>query len=506
MGRKELLQKISFGSQVAEDERRVLAGYFVETDHWRRISNNEIDIIRGEKGAGKSAIYALLLEKESDFFDKRILITAGENPRGQTVFRDIVTEPPASEIEFILLWKLYVLALIARELRKYEIKGEEIESVYAVLEEEDLLKPENNLASILRLVQRTARKLFARINIDTTLTVDPGTGVPITTTRISLREPTREQRDKGQISIDGIFAILSNVLHERSWSIWILLDRLDVAFSDNHELEANALRALMRVYNDIRGFDNISLKIFIREDIWKKITIGGFREASHIVRFVVLNWNTPSLLNLVMKRVLSNEIILNEFQIDRDAVLRSAVEQEATFYRLFPAQVEQGPQKATTFNWMITRCADGTRKTALRELIHLLNCLREEESKRLELAGSAPPGQQLFDRSVFKQALPTVSSARLNQYLYAEYPRERSFVEKLEGQKTEQTPQSLGALWDKHDYEAIAIARSLVELGFFEERGTRDAPTFWVPFLYRDALAMIQGKAGEAGKADEEEA
>ena len=155
---------------------------------------------------------------------------------------------------------------------------------------------------------------------------------------------------------------------------------------------------------------------------------------------------------------------------------------------------------------MITRCADGTRKTAPRELIHLLNCLREEESKRLELAGSAPPGQQLFDRSVFKQALPTVSSARLNQYLYAEYPRERSFVEKLEGQKTEQTPQSLGALWDKHDYEAIAIARSLVELGFFEERGTRDAPTFWVPFLYRDALAMIQGKAGEAGKADEEEA
>ena len=35
----------------------------------------------------------------------------------------------------------------------------------------------------------------------------------------------------------------------------------------------------------------------------------------------------------------------------------------------------------------------------------------------------------------------------------------------------------------------------LVELGFFEERGTREEPTFWVPFLYRDALDLIQGKA-----------
>ena len=71
MERKELLQKVSFGSQVAEDERRELARYFVETDQWRRISSDEIDVIRGEKGAGKSAIYALLMEKEAEFFDKR---------------------------------------------------------------------------------------------------------------------------------------------------------------------------------------------------------------------------------------------------------------------------------------------------------------------------------------------------------------------------------------------------------------------------------------------------
>ena len=53
MERKELLTHLSFGTQVAEDERKELARYFVETDQWRRISNDEIDVIRGEKGSGK---------------------------------------------------------------------------------------------------------------------------------------------------------------------------------------------------------------------------------------------------------------------------------------------------------------------------------------------------------------------------------------------------------------------------------------------------------------------
>jgi hypothetical protein len=44
----------------------------------------------------------------------------------------------------------------------------------------------------------------------------------------------------------------------------------------------------------------------------------------------------------------------------------------------------------------------------------------------LENGGAPAANDQLFDRSVFKTALPTVSGARLNQYLYAEYPDERS--------------------------------------------------------------------------------
>jgi hypothetical protein len=144
---------------------------------------------------------------------------------------------------------------------------------------------------------------------------------------------------------------------------------------------------------------------------------------------------------------------------------------------------------------MVGRCADATGKTAPRELIHLLNCIRDEEIRRLERGGAAAPGDQLFDRSVFKLALPTVSETRLNSYLYAEYPAERPFLEKLEKEKAEQTPESLMAIWGVDRDAALAKAATLVALGFFEARGSRTEPTFWVPFLYRDALHLVQGKA-----------
>jgi hypothetical protein len=198
-----------------------------------------------------------------------------------------------------------------------------------------------------------------------------------------------------------------------------------------------------------------------------------------------------------MRRLLNNKTISDEFGIDVHAILADYDKQVELFYQFFPDQVEQGPQKAKTFKWLIGRCADGTKKTAPRELIHLSNSIRDTEIRRLERGDTPTDGMQLFDRSVFKAALPIVSKTRLTSYLYAEYPSERPVIAKLEGQKTEQTPESLAGLWQMTNDEATAKARQLKSLGFFEERGTREQPTFWVPFLYRDALSLVQGKADD---------
>lgn len=174
---------------------------------------------------------------------------------------------------------------------------------------------------------------------------------------------------------------------------------------------------------------------------------------------------------------------------------QSVSAQEEYFYRICPSQVEVGPNKPTTIDWLLTRTRDGTTSNAPRELIHFLNSLREVQVKRLEVGESDPEGEQLFIRPSFKDALPDVSKVRLEQTFYAEYPAQKEWLEKLHGTKTLHTSQSLADIWGISQEKAAAKANELVVAGFFEARGDRQSPQYWVPFLYRDALDMVQGTA-----------
>ena len=370
MTRLELLKQLSFGSQVAEDEVQELANYFVETHQWEQIANGKIDIIRGEKGTGKSAIYSLLTTKTDEFFDRNILLVAAENPRGTTVFRDLVSDPPASEQEFVWLWKVYILTIIAQKFKEYDFKDADARHLYGMLEDAGLLPRDYDLSGLLRASRHFVRRLMG-IGIEPAVEIDQVSGNPTYKGKISLGEPDTNLKQVGFNSIETLFRYANGALRDHGYSIWVLLDRLDVAFSETHELEANALRALLRVYGDLRAFDRISLKIFLREDIWKRIFQTGFREASHINDYATLDWKPETLLNLIIRRLVSNQVLLDEFSVDRSAVLKDSKLQEKLFARLFPAQVELGRQKSPTFKWMVTRCADATNRTAPRELIHL---------------------------------------------------------------------------------------------------------------------------------------
>jgi hypothetical protein len=154
------------------------------------------------------------------------------------------------------------------------------------------------------------------------------------------------------------------------------LDRLDVAFVENEELEQNALRALFRVYLDLLGSQNLKLKIFLRTDIWNRITKVGFREASHITRHVTISWDRASLLNLIVRRALHNASLRKHYGVVPAELLVSSEAQTNFFFRLFPDQVDVGPNKPTTLDWLLTRTRDGTQLNAPRELISRF--LREE--------------------------------------------------------------------------------------------------------------------------------
>jgi hypothetical protein len=162
---------------------------------------------------------------------------------------------------------------------------------------------------------------------------------------------------------------------------------------------------------------------------------------------------------------------------------------------MFPEQVESGTNKPETLEWLLSHTQDGSKETAPRELIHLLNSIRDTQYRKLELGEAPPENDQLFSRTAIKEGMPEVSKTRLEQTLYAEYPSLRGYCEKLRGDKSAQTQDSLQSVWGVDAQEATRVARRLVEVGFFEERPVKGTLIYWVPFLYRDALELVQGTA-----------
>lgn len=491
----EVLRQATFGRRTAEEEAEQLRRYFVETEQWSQVFNGEVDVVYGPKGSGKSAIYNLITQSVDDLFDRRILLVPGENPQGAPAFKDIVDDPPYNEFQFVSVWKLYALTLCAHAIRDYGIQGRHIDQLFAKLEEADLIPAKWSLGRVLRYAMDYVRALSQPEAIETELTIDPLSGMPSGVKgKIILREPTALQAKNGIVSVDELFELASETLLEAGYTLWIVLDRLDVAFADKPGLETAALRSLFKFYLDTKRHKNIATKIFLRTDIWGEITKEGFREASHIERALSISWSPEDLTNLVVRRAVANKSICEHYDINPKEILADFDSQEKFLSMMFPDQVETGPNKPKTFSWILGRTRDAISPTAPRELIHFLSELRDVQINRLERGEKQLTSGRLFEQISFKEALPEVSKIRLEQTIFAEYPALRHSIEALKEQKATQPMSNLKILWNTDENTVLDIALQLESVGFFERVGG-PPPAWRVPFLYRPALSLIQGSA-----------
>lgn len=495
LSKLEVLKQIKIGERVAEEEADELVRYFVETDQWHQMRSGEIDVVYGAKGSGKSALYTLLAKKENELFDSGILIAPAENVRGATVFRSIVSDPPPSELSFIYLWKIYCLILIAKTLREYGVAEGNAKPLISALEKTSLLPTTDSLSAMFRAVTTYVKGWLNKDtkSVEYALSIDPMTGAP-TITRKTEFGGVSEAQNLSDIPVEELLEVAGTALDKAGLRVWLLFDRLDVAFAESPVLERNALRALFRAYNDLKAYPAIGMKVFVRDDIWRKITAGGFTEASHITKSVHIVWGEEGLLNLLVLRLLNNPAFVEYAGINPSDVKLDYAKQRDLFYMLVPAQVDTG-KNPETFSWIVSRTTDASGKCVPREVIHLFEVAKDLQILKLERGGNEPEGMELFERAAFKEALPTVSKVRYEQTLLAEYPDMLEFLQKLEGEKSEQSISTLSHLWNVEPEQTAQIARRLSDIGFFEIRGTKDDPSFWVPFIYRSALNLIQGKA-----------
>jgi hypothetical protein len=450
MNKKDVLEDVSFGERVAEDERKRLVDYFVRTREAQSVIDGLVDIVYGPKGAGKSALYGHLVQDGAAFEQRGILVIPCEQPLGETVFRDLVNQlPQPSEQDLRYLWPLYFAQLIAHEFRKHSYSDSDARYVTRNLEDAKLLPREFSLRGLLRTAFTYVKYVVTPESVEGGIEVDPYTGLPRGATVKITFEDSEAERSTPQVSVRSLLARAERALAAHRSTAWLLLDRLDVSFLDDPALEEVALRALFRVYLDLKQHDHIRLKIFLRSDIWERITrTKGFPEGSHITRQITIKWQRSYLVNLLCRRLVTSDRVCRLYQTTRSQVQASITKQE----QLLTQIIEHPPglpADADIVDWLLLGIRDGTKQAAPRELIHLMNEARMNQLALWNLEEGTDDSSHLISHRALLEAHREVSRTRLEQTLYTEYRHVKSLVTPLHGENPQQSLPSLQRLWDK---------------------------------------------------------
>jgi len=494
---KDVLRALDLGSSVAEFDDS-LEKYFVENEAFHALINNEVDIVAGDKGTGKTALYRVLQKRYGLLPQlKGIEVLAGFNPAGSPIFQRLVREEVLSEGQYVSVWKAYLLSLIGNWA--LEIVGEDhserFRRLATMLSETGLRskddKPETIFSKIVNFVQRALNPQTAEVEF--TLSES---GIPIVKPKLTFGDSDKEHAVK-EISHEEALRLLNDCLADLDYSVWVALDRLDEAFQGFPSVEVPALRALLRTYLDLLEFDRFRLKLFVRRDLFRRIIGPGFVNLTHInARKKEIVWDEGDLLNLLCRRVRDNDEVVRALAVN-------GMTDEQLFYRLFPAKVDPAARKPTSWNWIMARIRDGNDIKPPRNLIDLAKMARDEQ---LKAEGRAPrpfdATKPIIEAEAIRKALEKLSTQRVEDTLLAEAGAESAaLIQKFRRAKAEQNAESLADLLGLQNEPLQQAIRQLVEAGFLEE-----IKTSWkVPMLYRDGLEITQGKAFQSGSADNDD-
>ncbi len=491
---REILQQLDLGNPVAEYDKG-LQHYFLVTETFSRLIRDKADMVTGEKGTGKTAIYQYLQQyKSDDPMLANLHIIAGINPSGEPLFRRFGEEAKLTEGQYVTIWKLYYLSLIGNWIFKNYPKtsARHYSDLEMLLSKIGLLSKDDSAGSVFPRLMTWLRENVRPTSVGMDMTLNEY-GFPVWSPKVefgvseSRKNHEREGSDQVVISHHDAFHLLETVLSELNVQVWVILDRLDESFIGRPDIEIPALRALIRSFMDITAYAHIRLKLFVRSDLFRKITQDGFVNLTHVnARKTEIIWEDEDLLDLLCQRLRkNNHDLLRSLGVNRMG--------NATLFRtLFPEKFDPN-RNQLTWKWMLSQIRDGNGVKAPRNLIDLCVLSQEEQlRKERRIVRDYIPGISLIDADSIKKASVRLSELRLQDTLLAEYAQDvKVLINAFRNRKAEHNDQSLADMFHVDIEQARLYARALMDIGFFESI----EDTYKIPFLYRAGLKITQGKA-----------
>ncbi len=370
------LTKLNFGAPAAErDISQGLADYFVESPAFRRVADGGKKILLGNRGAGKSAIFKVLGQRQSDA-GAVVIDLAPEDYSYEMLSSTMVGENEGSWAKlgaYAVAWKylLYILVLQGVTAQGPKLKRGDASDIYRYLRDNHAGQQGGPIGSLISYLKRVE-------------------GVKIGTYEASVR--TRELQRLYQLDeIKPLLKPLAKVLESKHVSVFVdELDRGWDASDDARSFVAGLFQACVAV-NDLSP--NLNVYMSLRQELYDSIPELYEDAQKYRDLLEVIEWDEKSILKLIANRIRYSVPDVNSAG---DAVAWGTIFAETLKYR-----------QNKSFNYLVDRTLYRPR-----EIIQFCTQIAELAQERDEVVP--------FDYSVISEAEVSYSEDRAKD-IAAEY-------------------------------------------------------------------------------------
>lgn len=491
MNKKEVLQKIDLGNSIAEYDENI-SQYYITTQSTLDLINDRYDIIKGVKGSGKTAMLIAICDNQSLYpqLENKLLIKAIQlkgDPDFKRAFSTVSIK--TSDIQKLIdAWKIYLINVIWKECKELFSNYENLESQ---LKKAGLLSGKKGILD--NLIYSLKRVKFSFTN---TFSPDGKTIQTVEVTPSDFNESqTPNDNANTLVDFNSIFSSLNELIINNSSCFWVMIDRLDDAFPDNTSTDTLILKSLFYAYKDICGYSGFKIKIFIRDDIFKTITLDkGFTSLTHISAKTMnsIKWERDIIEQLLVERLLYNASFANYVKTQGYPTTCKKLtpsERLKILFLFIKPQIDVGSKNPDSIGWMINHVKDGNGIYTPRDIINILDKARAFQLNQLNEKNEKDISESyLISSNALRLAFAETSKEKLETQLFAEYPKCRKWIESFKDQKAEHTAESLARILGRN---WKSRTEKLKEIGFLEEKNN----SWKIPFIYREGLNVSQGKA-----------
>jgi hypothetical protein len=484
---RPVLLALDIGDDVAEFDER-LSSYFVETSSFRDIITDKGDLILGAKGSGKSAIFKHLANPDADIPELNdVDIIPAFNVQGSVVFRRLSASPPVSASAYRFIWVTFIVAMIANHLLSSYSSILDLDRLSKLIDAADLRVGPPFPIRLWEKVETLIKSISERLELEGELEF----GIPKLPIRAKgkarlrsrdMSEGTTEQ----EVDLEEILFLCADHLTKLQRRCWLVFDRLDEAFEHNHQFESTVLRGLMRAHLDVASYgSSIRTKLFLRHDIMDRVMREqGFVNATHLRR-LNLQWDREGIVDLLARRIVANEDVLEALDIKLNDLKDSHGRLEVC-YRVLPRYTDD----LSLPIWIERFTTDASKALNPRNVLTLVKLARQNQ---LEVYDRDDPELEstssLISDGPLMSGFGNLSRARLQDTVYAEFNSLRSVVESLRGKPSRFTRKDFFN-YMKGTRHSSQAKSSLEQLEYAGIVSVNVQGFITVARLYRPALGM----------------